>query len=166
MSTSTPDQLRIRALELLHYQTATGLFVWIKAPKSHPEILGQIAGTIRDGYIRIKIDGKSYAAHKLAWLIVYGEWPALIDHRNRQTSDNRLENLRPATRLQNAQNHQRKPKANGLPSGVRTDARGNFVARIRVHKRAVHLGVFKSPHEAFAAYRQAQQQHFGEFCPQ
>jgi len=45
---------------------------------------------------------KKVLAHRLIWLLHYGEWPENdVDHINRDRSDNRLENLRTLTRSQN-----------------------------------------------------------------
>jgi hypothetical protein len=50
------------------------------------------------GYVQIKISGKLYHAHRLAWLYVYGYMPEKeIDHINRIRDDNRIANLREAT---------------------------------------------------------------------
>jgi len=57
------------------------------------------------GYIQISICGKKYCAHKLAWLYVYGEYvTGDLDHINRIRDDNRLCNLRKATRSENRLN--------------------------------------------------------------
>lgn len=158
-------QLRNKVASRLAYDSTTGVFIWINPPKSHPDLLGQKAGALRNGYLIIKIDGKAYRAHQLAWLLARGHIPDVIDHRNRNTLDNRLCNLREATRLQNAQNHTRKRKASGLPHGVRVTPYGKYVARIRDNKRPLHLGTFKTAEEAAQAYLQAQKKYFGDFAP-
>jgi len=46
------------------------------------------------GYVIIKIDGKYYRAHRLAWFYVYGEWPeGIIHHKDRVRDHNWIENL-------------------------------------------------------------------------
>lgn len=57
------------------------------------------------GYVQIKISGKLYHAHRLAWLYVYGYMPEKeIDHINRIRDDNRIANLREATSQLNSLN--------------------------------------------------------------
>lgn len=58
---------------------------------------GQRAGSLDNhGYYYVKIDGVKYKAHRLVWAIVNGEIPdgMSIDHIDRNTKNNALENLR------------------------------------------------------------------------
>lgn len=56
------------------------------------------------GYKRISLKRVSYLSHRFAWFYHYGELPDLIDHINGIRKDNRINNLRAATKAQNAQN--------------------------------------------------------------
>lgn len=59
----------------------------------------------RYGYLILKIKGKQYKAHRMAWLYVYGEVPSgNIDHINRVRSDNRISNLRCISQADNCRN--------------------------------------------------------------
>lgn len=70
-----------RLREVLSYDGATGEFVWIKPPHVHPRLAGNVAGGFRSGYLLIKIDGRKYGAHRLAWFYTHGRWPVdRIDH--------------------------------------------------------------------------------------
>src|ERR1700723_1528017 len=87
---------------LVVYETDTGFFRW-RNGKMAVRIAGTPSG--RMGYRRIHLFGKSYLAHRLAWLYVHGEWPILcIDHVNGVADDNRIANLRQATNGQNRAN--------------------------------------------------------------
>jgi hypothetical protein len=56
----------------LSYDPATGVFVWLNAPRK-PWLNGKPAGTPNGkGYLRIMIRVKSYLAHRLAFLFVTG----------------------------------------------------------------------------------------------
>ena len=61
---------------------------------------------IQDGYLHIRLDGKNYSFHRLLAIafIPNPENKQFIDHINRNPLDNRLENLRWATREENNQN--------------------------------------------------------------
>jgi hypothetical protein len=102
----------------LSYSPETGEFRWA-APRPKVRV-GQIAGHIKKktGYAFIEVDGKCYAAHRLAWFFMTGLEPTgQIDHINRNRSDNRFENLRIATNGQNRANS-RTTNKHGL-KGVR-----------------------------------------------
>ena len=67
----------------------------------------------KDGYLIIKIKGKQYKSHRLVFLYFNRRFPSgEIDHLNRNKTDNRIENLREATRLQNV--HNSTPKGFGI----------------------------------------------------
>lgn len=92
----TAERLR----EVLEYDPAIGVFRWLIKPCGQISI-GDIAGCRHgEGYVQIRVIGRIYLAHRLAWLYMTGEWPiSLIDHRNLDRSDNRWSNLREAKKL-------------------------------------------------------------------
>lgn len=128
---------------------------------------GAVAGSMNPkGYIYITIDSTRFIAHRLAWLIIHGEWPPHeIDHINRDPSDNRIANLRLATRTENCQNRR-------LHSNNSSGSRGCFrsgkkwVAQICINRKGYHLGSFDYIKEASAAYEAAARMTHGEFLYQ
>lgn len=88
-----------RVLELLHFDPDTGVFRWANTIGSRAKE-GDIAGSITSRGDRvIRIDGQSWRAHHLAWLIHTGEWPdGIVVHVNRDNDDNRTENMRISTK--------------------------------------------------------------------
>lgn len=154
-----------RLKQLLHYDPETGVFTWI-AHQRRPDLIGTVAGFDAHGYVGISVDRKKYPAHSLAWLYVYGEMPlSELDHKNRVRSDNRIRNLRKATRKQNACNQSpRKASKTGVV-GVSIDAQtGKFRAHITVDAKMIHLGRFSVIDDAIVARRSAERQYFGEFA--
>lgn len=148
------DELR----SILSYDPATGDFTWLINSRGHARA-GDIAGTIqRKGYRAIKISGRLYQAHRLAWLYVHGRWPtSVIDHANGVPDDNRLCNLREATHAENQQNRLRAQVNNrcGLLGVSPCGKTGRFRARIRLAGKEISLGAFKTAEEASAAYVKA-----------
>ena len=140
---------------VLSYDADTGIFR--RAASSGTAHVGDIAGGIApNGYWQISVLGMRCRAHQLAWLWVVGEWPAgEIDHINGVRSDNRWENLRLVTVGGNAQNKCGKLGASGL-RGVRFHKQNrNWVAAIKINRKAIHLGSFATPEEAHEAYLKA-----------
>jgi len=126
--------------------------------------LGSIAGHIRkDGYLHIKIDGKSYLAHRLAWLYVHGVWPTEdIDHRFHNTLDNRIGELRDVSNHENMQNRIKANNNNistGLLGATFHKATGKYSAEITFDGKRKYLGLFASAEEAHAAYLSAKRIH-------
>ncbi len=117
------------------------------------------------GYIYVLV-GKHYAAHRIAWLLMTGEWPkADIDHRNKNRADNRWVNLREATRSQNLANQGPRPNNTSGLKGVSWDAKNNkWVAQISKDGKARKIGRFQSKDEASAAYCAKAKELFGEFA--
>lgn len=149
--TSALSQEELRAM--LHYDPQTGEFVWLVKPsKKLPS--GAIAGGLNDeGYRVIRIRGLLHKAHRLAWLYVHGEWPAMcIDHINGVRDDNRTANLRCVSQRANMEN-QRFAHTNSKTGllGVTQDA-GRFTARIRSRGSLRYIGTYATPEEAAAAY--------------
>lgn len=153
------------AESLLHYEPDTGEFYWLvdRGRGGGGAKAGSFAGkTSNRGYILIGIAGQNFLAHRLAWLFVHGFMPNdEIDHRNGNRADNRIKNLRLATRVQNARNTQKSANNTTGFKGV-SRRRGKFKATIYLG-RQVHLGDFATAEEAHAAYCKAAQEHYGEF---
>ena len=91
--------------ELFDYDPKTGAFTRLKSTTNSVRV-GDVAGSLeKSGYRRVNVGGKHYRVHRLIWLWVYGVWPSkLIDHRDRDRSNNRLLNLRDVTTTVNSEN--------------------------------------------------------------
>lgn len=156
----TAEELRYR----LDYNPETGVFIWKNPPPMRREKIGKEAGVVlENGYRQITVNRKGYQSARLAWLYFHGEWPTEdIDHINGNKTDNRISNLRQATRSQNNAN---KPKQKNNTSGYKGVCRGKsgWEARIRVNKKPIFLGVFSMKEEAAYWYNYASEYYHKEF---
>lgn len=90
--------------EIISYDPETGLFRW-RVKVNQRFSTHNPPGCLHNKYWSIRIKGKRYYAHRLAWFWVYGDWPKRnIDHKNRCPTDNRLINLREANSAENNRN--------------------------------------------------------------
>lgn len=161
VETLTVERLR----SLLDYNPETGSMVWKISSNSRMHV-GAEAGTIaKTGYRIVCIDYKQYLAHRLAWFYVYGSWPKEIDHIDRDRSNNKLANLRLATRSQNNMNTKRRSDNKSGVTGV-TWHKGSQKWRATIHKggKQVQVGMFATIEEAAKAYQEAANEMHGEFA--
>lgn len=84
----------------------------------------------KDGYLIIKIKKRQFKAHRIVWLLNYGSFPnGEIDHINRNRRDNRIENLREATREMQIENREIKPNPKTGVPGIHIDTTKGLKAR-------------------------------------
>jgi hypothetical protein len=155
-----------RAMELLEYRPETGLLFW-KVKPARRIVAGSMAGSIRhDGYVQIRIDGIIHYAHRVAYALMTGSWPAdEIDHKDRNPSNNKWDNLRAASRAQNAVNVTcSKPSRSGLRGVAPCPDSAKWMARIRRNGKTCYLGAYDTPELAHAAYAAEAARLHGEFA--
>lgn len=160
------DLTAARLRELLTYDPSTGAFTWrARTEATFPnaklrhlwnrKFAGKPARNSIHGYVGIRIEGRLYLAHRVAWVLVHGEWPnSRIDHINGDKSDNRMVNLREVSAAMNAENRRsaRAGARSGLLGVQWNDRLSKWQAAITVGGKRRHLGVFRSAPEAHEAY--------------
>lgn len=153
--------------EYLSYNPETGDFHWKKSPAKRVRI-GDIAGyKTGQGYRELEFRGCMYGMHRLAWWMVHGVLPKEeVDHINGIRDDNRICNLREASKAQNQHNRKRwgKGTSSNLKGSSFHKASGKWTADIQCNKKRIHLGLFDSAEEAHRAYLVAAKNLHGEFA--
>lgn len=128
---------------------------------------GKVAGSIdKNGRLRIMFRYKMYSGPRLIWAVFYGNLPEKdIDHKDRNPSNNKIENLREASMSMNMGNYTKRKKSK-YPKGVSlADQKLGFRARLKINQREIHIGTFPTIEEASAAYQKKHKEIFGEFSP-
>jgi len=143
---------------LLDYDPTTGKFTWRK-DKCRIKAGSEAGFLDNGGYIRIRFKGNLHMAHRLAWFYVNKYFPeGDIDHINTDRIDNRIDNLRCATRAQNCQNQKIRPTNTSGFKGVYRHSSGGFVSQIVVNRKHRYLGYFATAEEASLAYVKASEE--------
>ena len=150
--------------ELFIYEPDTGI-LRNRINRSTRAKIGEIAGSLRnDGYMRVGINNKAYSVHRIAFLYVYGYLPEFLDHINGDKLDNRISNLRPATRAENQRNRGIAKNNKAGFKGVYPNKHGRYEAGIKKNGKRIYLGTFDTPEEAHWAYMRKARNLFGEFA--
>jgi hypothetical protein len=154
MDTLTQPQLK----ELLHYDPETGIFTWAVDRRGGAK-KGDIAGfriKNRNGNharglaISPGMSTEIYAAHRIAYLYMTGEFPASgVKHINGINSDNRWTNLRLLSTN----------KTSGYTGVTWSKSNSKWVAQIGVKGKAKHLGLFTDLEEAVRVRKEAELEH-------
>ena len=137
--------------------------------KSHPNScikLGTMAGSLNsDGYRVVKISGITWGVHRVIWVMHYGDFEdKLVEHKNRDKLDNRIENLRLSDYKENGYNRGKNKSNTTNFKGVCFHKQAKkFQASIKINYKQIHLGLYATAEEASVAYENAAQKLHGEF---
>ncbi len=165
------------------FRYESGRLYWRVRPRSHfksdadcntfnTRFSGKEAGCL--GFLKRKPGKQRWvcivnAKHILRYHIVYamhhGFWLNQVDHKNRLPTDDRIENLRPATDSQNKANTAIRADNTSGYKGVSLDKRRNkWVAEITTDNKKQFLGSFDTPEDAHEAYKVAAKERFGQYA--
>jgi hypothetical protein len=143
----------------LDYDPETGIFTW-KISRCGVTAGDRAGFPSNSRHRSIGVCGSTYLEHRLAWYLVTEQDPAglHVDHKDRNPSNNRINNLRLATQSQNGKNT--------LGKGVYYDKhRGKYMASIKHNGKQLTIGRFDCPLIARLAYEDKKRELCGEFSP-
>lgn len=155
--------------EIFEYKD--GILIWKNCKKSSHT--GRPAGSLRtitkrnpNPGLDVRLGGRCYQVHRLIWEMHYGPIPALaeVDHKDGDGLNNRIENLRLASRSQNQRNvGLTRRNSTGFKGVSYFRDSGKFRADIHVNGKTKYLGQFETATEAHFAYVTAAKKLHGEF---
>lgn len=166
--------------ECFDYSPETGLFAWKFRPESHfPDDLTALSWNVQNAGVRAfaKPDASGYCraqvrfegrrlrltAGRVAFALIHGWLPHIVDHEDGDTTNNRGGNLRAATDGQNMWNRHASKDRGGIPRGAYFEA-GKWRSSVNHKRKKIHLGVFDTPEAAHQAYRAFVDRERGEFA--
>lgn len=160
---SAADWLAISAV--LRADPETGHLYW-RENRRRVRAGDQAGFSLLNGYWGVKVNQKQYPLHRVMWLLVHGAWPKdEIDHINRNPSDNRIANLRQATRADNACNRRRSKNNTSGVAGVTWDKKqGRWLARAWRGRQHLYAGHYDKFADAVAARQRAVVIMHGDFA--
>jgi len=152
---------------IMKYDPKNGGLYWIKPTGARAKAgdrVGFNAGSMN--YRKVQINNIGYMEHHLVWMLHHGSLSTLdIDHINGDTQDNRIENLREATRSQNLCNQKiRSDNKSGIKGVFFVRSRDKWCATIQYDGLKKHLGYFDSIDDAVNARKNAEQMIHKEFA--
>ena len=169
---------------ILDYNSETGVVLWRERPLSmfkaerymkiwNKKYAGKDSGTVLINnvkyYKEIKINNKVYRLSRIVWLYHYGNLPEKrITYADGDGLNLKINNLLLATITDLKNSGYANKKKSNLPAGVNLDSRiksdKKYRATIYNNKKRIHLGMFRTPEEAYAAYVEAKRHISPEFC--
>jgi hypothetical protein len=144
-----PSSLELSALRELVVDCVEG-----KVYNNKGEERGGFDKTV--GYWKINVAGRAFRRHHIIWWKATGGWPTtLVDHKDRNSLNDRYENLRYLSSRGNALNSSRSDRE--LPPGVyKARSKSNpYQARIELSDGPFNLGMFNNPVDAGLAVEAA-----------
>ena len=150
-------------LETFEYKE--GHLYWKKTMSNFVKA-GTKAGSLDSyGYENVGFLGKDHKIHRLIFMMHYGYLPTLIDHKDNNPLNNKIENLRPATKSQNALNSKINSKnTSGVKNVYWSKHHKKWHVRVIKHKKLKHIGYFENLELADLVAQEARNKYHGEFA--
>ena len=141
-----------------------GHLYW-KRPRLGIQVNDQAGSVDTKCYLRIRFNGKKYLNHRLIFLMHYGHLPEMLDHIDNNPLNNRIENLRPATRKENGYNRSvQKNNNSGYKNVYWHKQAKRWSVTITFNKKIKYIGLFKDLELAGLVAQEARNKYHGEFA--
>lgn len=145
-----------------------GYLIWKVKPRQNVKIgdrAGFCANYERGKRWKVKIYTKSYFCSRIIFFWHNGYFPPMVDHKDRNKLNDKIENLRAASNSDNARNTNSRKNSGSKYLGVYWHAKNRYwCASVSSSGKTKHLGVFINEDDAAKAYNKAATEHYGEFA--
>lgn len=148
------------------YCMLSGRLYWRErtdVPKAtNTRFAGAVVGTPNSNGLTVRLNNKSYAVHRIIYVMLHGNVLTIedeIDHKDLDNINNRGYNIRKASNSENGANKEKQSNNTSGSKSIDQLPGGRFRARIAGY----HVGVFDSIEEATFAYKDAAERIYGEF---
>ena len=139
-----------------YFEYRDGHLWWVKKSSKYSNVkIGSLFGRLdTQGYRTGRVFNKDYKEHRLIWLYHYNEWPKEnIDHINGVRDDNKIENLRECSQLENSKNRLADKNSTSKYKGVSwRKSKNRWISYICSKGKNIYLGSFTDEIEAAKAY--------------
>lgn len=147
--------------DLLYYKDG-GLY-WKKFMGGYAKKDSKAGSLHKSGYVHIQLNKKIYKEHRLVYVLFNKHCPDFLDHIDGNRSNNRIENIRPATKGQNNKNSKTPITNTSSIKGVGY-WHGRWRARIDCDKKHIFVGYFNTKEEAKLGIMKAREALHKDFC--
>lgn len=131
------------------FEYKEGNLFWKQKPCRWIKIGDKVGSLRKDGYVEVGFKNKQYLLHRLIFLYHYNYLPDLIDHIDQNPSNNKIENLREASKKQNSYNSKLFKHNKSGHRGISWSKRdGKWVVRYKTEEKYIYGGSFINMYEA------------------
>ena len=151
-------------LKLFEYRD--GKIYW-RENRGSQKCKGKMAGTLVSGYLKVRARelGGSVGVHRVIYCMQHGYMPEFIDHINGVRDDNRIENLRPATKAENKLNSTTYSNNTSGSKNVSWFKNNNkWGVSVSVNHKRKFIGLFEDLELAQLVAMEARNKYHGEYA--
>lgn len=147
------------------FEYRDGELYWKIQPSLSVNVGDQVGCISKKGYKQCRLLNKQYSLHRLIFLYHYGYLPKYIDHKDNNTLNNRIENLRECDEFQNNWNSSlSKRNKSGVKGVVWNKKHKRWSVSTQYKKKYIWLGSYDTLDEAAKVVKEFREKYHGEFA--